>query len=183
MVKFYRLKQSLYNQLLQENSINSDGLYFTTDTHNLYMGKWAYVSSTGETYDDTAIKADISALQTKKADKSEVYTKSETDSAITSKVAEIVADAPEDFDTLKEMSDWIASHENSASAMNSAIQTNADNISNLQENKANASDLNNYVTKITGKGSSTNDYTTDDKNKLDSLENYDDKVGKSIYVD
>lgn len=136
-------------------------------------------SKGGGTYDDTAIKSDISNLQTGKADKSEVYTKSETDSKITSKVAEIVADAPEDFDTLKEMSDWIASHENSASAMNSAIQTNADNISNLQENKANASDLNNYVTKITGKGLSTNDYTTDDKNKLDSLENYDDTTVKN----
>lgn len=140
----------------------------------------------GGTYDDTAIKADISELQsgivdlqTEKADKSEVYTKSETDSKITSKVAEIVADAPEDFDTLKEMSDWIASHENSASAMNSAIQTNADNISNLQENKANASDLNNYVTKITGKGLSSNDYTTAEKNKLAGIENYDDTALKS----
>ena len=137
----------------------------------------------GGTYDDTAIKADISALQTGKADKSDVYTKSETDSAITSKVAEIVADAPEDFDTLKEMSDWIASHENSASAMNSAIQTNADNISNLQENKANASDLNNYVTKITGKGLSTNDYTTAEKEKLAGLENYDDTgVNNKLYL-
>lgn len=52
---------------------------------------------------------------------SQVYTKSQTDEAITNKVAEIVAEAPEDFDTLKEMSDWISSHEESASAMNTAI--------------------------------------------------------------
>ena len=38
------------------------------------------------------------------------------------KIAEIVAEAPEDFDTLKEMSDWIAGHEESAAAMNTAIQ-------------------------------------------------------------
>lgn len=57
-------------------------------------------------------------------DMSDYYTKAETDSRITSKVAEIVADAPEDFDTLKEMSDWISSHEDSAAAMNSAIQAN-----------------------------------------------------------
>ena len=58
-----------------------------------------------------------------KANTSDVYTKTETDNKITEKVAEIVAGAPEDFDTLKEMSDWIASHENSAAEMNSAIQT------------------------------------------------------------
>ena len=57
-----------------------------------------------------------------KANMSDVYTKTETDNKITLKVAEIVADAPEDFDTLKEMSDWIASHENSAAEMNSEIQ-------------------------------------------------------------
>lgn len=92
------------------------------------------------TYDDTAIKADISNLQNEKADKSDVYTKTETDNKITEKVAEIVADAPEDFDTLKEMSDWIAGHENDASAMNSAIQSNANNISSLQTNKVGFTD-------------------------------------------
>ena len=57
-----------------------------------------------------------------KANTSDVDTKTATDNKIISKVAEIVAGAPEDFDTLKEMSDWIASHENSAAEMNSAIQ-------------------------------------------------------------
>lgn len=63
---------------------------------------------------------------------SNVYTKSETDTKIMEKVAEIVAGAPADFDTLKEMSDWIANHEGSAAAMNSAINANAENIANLQ---------------------------------------------------
>ena len=57
-------------------------------------------------------------------DPDDYYTKPQTDAKITEKVAEIVADAPEDFDTLKEMSDWIDSHEDSAAAMNSAIQAN-----------------------------------------------------------
>lgn len=69
------------------------------------------------------------------ANKSDVYTKTETDTEITKKVAEIVSGAPEDFDTLKEMSDWIAGHEDDATAMNSAIQTNANNISSLQTDK------------------------------------------------
>ena len=68
--------------------------------------------------DVSQLKEDIN----NKANTSDVYTKTETDNKIISKVAEIVAGAPEDFDTLKEMSDWIASHENSAAKMNSAIQ-------------------------------------------------------------
>ena len=69
--------------------------------------------------DVSQLKGDIN----NKANTSDVYTKTETDNKIISKIAEIVAGAPEDFDTLKEMSDWIATHENSAAEMNSAIQT------------------------------------------------------------
>lgn len=36
-------------------------------------------------------------------------------------IAGVVANAPEDFDTLKEMSDWISEHEDDAAAMNTAI--------------------------------------------------------------
>lgn len=50
---------------------------------------------------------------------------------VSTAVAKIVADAPADFDTLKEMSDWIAKHQSDASAMNSAIQQNAENIENM----------------------------------------------------
>lgn len=89
------------------------------------------------------------------------YTKAETDYEITEKVAEIVADAPEDFDTLKEMSDWIAGHEDSAAAMNSQIQANTLAIAGK-------------VDKVTGKGLSTEDYTTAEKTKLAGLSNYDD---------
>lgn len=94
-------------------------------------------------------------------DLSNYYTKPQTDAKITEKVAEIVADAPEDFDTLKEMSDWIDSHEESAAAMNSAIQQNTTAIAGK-------------VDKVAGKGLSTEDYTTAEKTKLADLENYDD---------
>ena len=89
------------------------------------------------------------------------YTKPQTDARITEKVAEIVADAPEDFDTLKEMSDWISQHEESAAAMNTAI-------------RANATAITGKVDKETGKGLSTNDYSTAEKTKLAGLSNYDD---------
>lgn len=67
----------------------------------------------------------------------EPYAKSsDVTTQITEGIAKVVADAPEDFDTLKEMSDWIASHENDASAMNSAIQDNKNGISELNTNMA-----------------------------------------------
>ena len=40
----------------------------------------------------------------------------------------MIADAPESFDTLKELSDWINTHSESASEMNSKIQKNASEI-------------------------------------------------------
>lgn len=52
---------------------------------------------------------------------------------VTDKLAEIVADAPESLDTLKEISDWITSHGSDATTMNTAIQDNAAAISTLEE--------------------------------------------------
>lgn len=46
-------------------------------------------------------------------------------------VAKIVADAPEAYDTLKEIADWISNHAEDASDMNSRINTNKTNIENL----------------------------------------------------
>lgn len=107
------------------------------------------------------LAAQIAAKGGGSADLSNYYTKSQTDQRITSKVAEIVAGAPDDFDTLKEISDWIESHEDSAAAMNSAIATNTTAIATK-------------VDKVSGKGLSTNDFTDADKSKLDGLENYND---------
>lgn len=56
---------------------------------------------------------------------------------VTDEIAKVVADAPESLDTLKEISDWISNHENDASAMNSAIQTNKTDIASLKTDKVN----------------------------------------------
>ena len=48
---------------------------------------------------------------------------------VTAKIAQIIANAPEDLDTLKEIADWISTHEDSASAMNTAILANTEAIS------------------------------------------------------
>lgn len=75
-------------------------------------------------------------------------------------VAQIVSDAPEAYDTLKEISDWISSHASDASEMNSAIQQNASDIGTLETTVANK------VDKVEGKQLSTEDYTSTEKSKL-----------------
>ena len=109
--------------------------------------------------------------------------------AVSDGIAKVVAGAPEDFDTLKEMSDWISTHETSASAMNSAIKDNKSAITALQIGKADKTeipivptnvseftndagyltehqDISNLVIKEEGKGLSSNDYTSEEKTKL-----------------
>lgn len=54
------------------------------------------------------------------------------DKKVADAVAAIVADAPESMDTLKEISDWISSHADDASAMNTQINTNKTDIAALK---------------------------------------------------
>lgn len=82
------------------------------------------------TYDDTQIKANI------KTNADAIGILNGTGAGSVSKqvadaVASIVADAPEAYNTLKEISDWISSHASDASAMNSQINTNKTNIADL----------------------------------------------------
>lgn len=111
------------------------------------------------------LNAKIKELTGESIDLSKYYTKEEADAAITAKVAEIVADAPEDFDTLKEMSDWISQHEDSAAAINSAIRQNATDISDLESGK---------VDKVDGKSLISDSEIT----RLASVDNYDDTTIK-----
>lgn len=81
-------------------------------------------------YDDTALKARVtaneSAITTLNGSGVGSVTKTVADA-----VAAIVADAPEAYDTLKEISDWITSHASDAATMNSQINTNKTDIANL----------------------------------------------------
>ncbi len=68
---------------------------------------------------------------------------------VTDAIAEVVNGAPEDFDTLKEISDWISGHADDASAMNTAISDNTTNIATNTTNIAtNAADIATNVTNI-----------------------------------
>jgi hypothetical protein len=81
--------------------------------------------------------------------KEQVYSKEQTDNVITTKVAEIVADAPEEFNTLKEMSDWLTEHEDSAATMNTAILKNKEDIAaNTEAIEENTADIANNKSDI-----------------------------------
>jgi hypothetical protein len=138
------------------------------------------------TPEDVYTKTETDNLLSAKADKSDTYTKTETDTKITEKVSEIVAGAPEDFDTLKEMSDWLTEHEDSAATMNSAIQKNAEDIetanSAIQQNKTDISSLNTEMTKKVDKVNGKSLIDDSEIERLASVDNYDDTAMKNDIV-
>lgn len=95
-------------------------------------------------YDDTQVKADIAAntesiaqanakIQTNADAIAVLKGTKTTEGSVAYQIAQIVADADESFDTLKEIADWISSHGESASAMQTSISSNAEDIEILQE--------------------------------------------------
>ena len=123
------------------------------------LGKWRELSIDSadyvtKTYVDTEIakKADITSIPSKVSEltnDSNYQTAEQISSTVTTEIAKVVADAPENFDTLKEMSDWIAGHENDASTMNSAISDNKTAITALQSGKADKSEIPTTVAELT----------------------------------
>ncbi|MBD5103802.1 MAG: hypothetical protein HDT47_02940 [Ruminococcaceae bacterium] len=71
------------------------------------------------------------------------------DAKISTAISELIGGAPETYDTLKEIADYIATHEDAAAALNAAIG--------------------NKVDKEDGKGLSAEDFTTILKKKLEAL--------------
>lgn len=89
---------------------------------------------TESAYDDTVLKAKVTAneeaIATLNGDKTQIGSVAKQ---VADAVAAIVSDAPEAYDTLKEISDWISSHASDASAMNTQITTNKTDIANLKK--------------------------------------------------
>lgn len=76
---------------------------------------------------DTAnitVKANAEAIKILNGDET-------TEGSVAYQIAAVVAGANADFDTLKEIADWIAAHPNSVAAINKAIQDNANAIRDL----------------------------------------------------
>ena len=106
-------------------STNSDAISDIVDSiGEVEDGKTVVEMIADAVYDDTTIKADIKANTDAIAIlNGEATTVGSVKKTVADAIAEVIASAPEDFNTLKEMSDWIASHTNDATAMNNAIVT------------------------------------------------------------
>lgn len=107
---------------------------------------------TDSTYDDTAIQAKVSANETaigvlNGTGEGSVAKK------VSDEIAKVVAGADESMDTLKEIADWISTHTDSASAMNTQINANKDDIETLKglvtqlPEGSDAENLIDYITK------------------------------------
>lgn len=84
-------------------------------------------------YDDTALQKKVTDLQNEiNTLKGEATVEGSVKKTVVDEIAKIIADAPESFDTLKEISDWISNHETDAAGMNSKIQANTTAIDVLE---------------------------------------------------
>ena len=140
--------------------IGKTGEKFTIkESYSKYNHEWTKIEGSSSDSDSTSGKeiTKVSELendsnyQTDADVKSAltVYAKtSEVDEQVTKKIADVVAGAPEAFDTLKELADWIENHQTDATAINSAINKNSSDIANVQSSvsdHSNNSDI--HVTK------------------------------------
>ena len=89
-------------------------------------------------------------------DRAKAWILNQITSAVAAKIAEVVADAPEDLDTLKEIADWIKNHANDAAAMNTQITENKNNIA------TNTSDISALKTSVAGKADKEHTHSTGD---------------------
>lgn len=143
------------------------------------------------TYDDAAVKADIKA-------NADAITKLNGTSAVEGSVDKKVADAINEFatkvsddqtvNTFKELIDYAADHKDEYSTLSGEVQANKTAIATLngKDNEAGSvaktvkdaveaaqatlqGNIDKKVDKVEGKGLSTNDYTTDEKTKLEGI--------------
>lgn len=132
-----------------QNKVVNSALSNKVPTSRTVNGK---ALSSNITLDYSDVGADKSGSASSALTSAKVYSdtnlgtaKSYTDT----KIGNLINGAPETMDTLKEVADAIAEHKEVTDALNAAIG--------------------NKVDKVSGKGLSTNDYTTAEKNKLSGI--------------
>ena len=102
-----------------------------------------------ENYDDSNIKRDVRInTYNLRVLKSDADTQGSALNIIENSVQNVIDGASSDFDTLKEISDWVDSHENSVANMNASIQQHAEDIEDLQEQLDNYTALENETDNI-----------------------------------
>lgn len=124
----------------------------------------AYIKEavTAGQYDDSELKANVAA-NTAAIGTLNGTGEGSVKKAVADAVASIVADAPEAYDTLKEISDWISSHASDAATMNSQIKTNKTDIANLKTligtlpDTATSKDIVSYIAEYVSKALAASD--------------------------
>ena len=159
-LKFYKVEEPIEEGTLPAYSIEIPETDLTTVTNAIDAVKAIADKLDGEDTVEGSVKAQIKALKTElegqitaseyndteikksiKANTDAIGVLNGTgdgsvDKKVADAVASIVANAPASYDTLKEISDWISTHTEDASAMNSSIQTNKTDIANLKDDVA-----------------------------------------------
>ena len=107
-------------------------------------------------------------------------TEDQVNNKVTEGVSSIVADAPEDFDTLKEMSDWLTQHDESAAAMNTQIKANKDDIAALDD-YIKEGGMSNFTTLMTL--GAVNDGITDNTEVVKKAVQYCKEKNKDLYIE
>lgn len=126
----------------------------------------AYIKEavTAGAYDDAKVKADIAA-NTEAIGTLNGEGEGSVKKAVADAVAKIVAEAPEAYDTLKEISDWITNHTSDAATMNSAINTNKEDITKLKTligtlpESATSKDIVGYIAEYVSKALADSDFS------------------------
>lgn len=124
----------------------------------------AYIQEAVQTgsYNDSALKADI-AKNTAAINTLNGTGDGSVKKAVSDAVAALVNGAPEAYDTLKEISDWISSHASNAAGMNSQINTNKEDITKLKTligtlpNTATSKDIVSYIAEYVSKALADSD--------------------------
>lgn len=112
---------------------------------------------------DTNLQSQINNLNLAKANKSDVTEE------ISTAISSVVDSAPEAFDTLKEIADWIAEDETGTAALVERVG-NIENKNNSQDTTIQSlqTQITGKVDKIEGKQLSSNDFTNEIKNNVES---------------
>lgn len=113
------------------NKIKANTTAITGHQSSITTMQSAIAALQAGTYDDTELRGKVTANETAIATLNGTGAGS-VQKTVDDRIAEVVANAPADFDTLKEISDWISGHANDASAMNSQIQGNTTSITAVQ---------------------------------------------------
>lgn len=122
---------------MYEGIIND--LMIKTKTDNVYLPD-------GVTLLSAKLSEIVTSINSMSTDIDALPTVSEVNTAISNAIDALIDGAPGTYDTLKEISDWIATHTSEYEALIAGLATKVD--------------------KVEGKGLSTEDYTTAEKTKL-----------------